>query len=90
MEGCILIRISKNINSGGLIGSIVRSLIITDNTNKKEGMERIIKIGKLSGAAARTGNLKIIVIMKNRYKEARGFIKKIKKQRNYRRINKNA
>ena len=43
----------------------------------------------MSGAAARTGNLKIIVIMKNRYKEDGGFIKKIKKQWSYRGVNKN-
>ena len=52
-------------------------------------MQSLIKIWKLSGAAARTGNLKILVIMKNRYKEARGFIKKIKKQWSHRRVNKN-
>ena len=68
---------------------MVRSLIITYNNNKKEGMQSLIKIGRLSGAAARTGNLKIIVIMENRYKEDRGFIKKIKKQQRYRWVNEN-
>ena len=37
---------------------MVRSLIITYNNNKKEGMQSLIKIGRLSGAAARTGDLK--------------------------------
>ena len=44
----------------------------------------------MSGAAARTGKVKIIVIMKKEYKEDRGFIKKIKKQQSQRKVSKNA
>ena len=38
LEGCILIRLPKNINSGRLIDNTVRSPIVTYNNNKKEGI----------------------------------------------------
>ena len=38
IEGYILLRLPKNINNGGLIDNRRRSLIVTYNNNKKEGM----------------------------------------------------